>query len=671
MADPYEQLAVDPYAALAKQKNPSSPSLSDVAPQLTIGNQPAPQSTEPKQRGVAAAVGRIGTAVGEAVSKPFEGPLGLPPEVEARLSSGPLRLVNNVLAIQPAKALDAALKGLEALSEGSIAAITQTAEEVYGRDVANKVNADLRLLQTAAAGTTAGGAMGTLTRPKALPRSAEVAQAFERQGVTPTAGAVSGSRTLQTAERAISATPGGTSVMQKVTEKTVDEASDAARRAAQDVGSAQSPQVVGGQLRQAAERAGDRYARRREELDTGIERTIGADTVVGVENAEKLLTSLKDELAKAPQSRAGDLGPAIMELENLMADAKGGVIPFGQLRKIRTRLGRDLDRPDISGYRPGSQSALSEVYGVLSEDIKAAAKGSGPEAERALALHDRYVRYMRTINLPVLDELIRLKTDEQVYNWALAQGKIGGTRIRKLRANLRENYGEDVWDEVVSTVVSRMGDATPGRQGVPSQLLGPADTFSVDAFLTNFSKMSQEAKEALFQGDRYGELRQNLDDLVTVTASLKDAEKMTNFSNTTRGLLYATLGGAAVAAGAGRIGTAASIVGSSVVAPWVAGRLITSPRFVKWLAAKNVKNPSSLRKHIVQLAAVAGAEPYLQEELRQYAEAIRNALPPESLTEGGAPPAAPPDTIRGSWLGLPPENPPMGGMGGQVLGIRG
>ena len=146
-------------------------------------------------------------------------------------------------------------------------------------------------------------------------------------------------------------------------------------------------------------------------------------------------------------------------------------------------------------------------------------------------------------------------------------------------------------------------------------------------FLTNWNKLSPEAKTALFGGKRYAELRKGLDTVLDVMQSLKGVEKVTNSSNTARSMIawstMQTLGGALGGFAVGGDPQSA-IAGafSVVVAPRVAAKLITSPAFVKWLATP-ITNPNGIAAHVSRLLAIAVAEPEIKDEISQYAHALR------------------------------------------------
>lgn len=454
---------------------------------------------------------------------------------------------------------------------------------------------------------------------------------FANAGVTPSAGAVTGNRGMQMVEKGLSNMPGSASIMQRQADTQIAEIQAAAEDLARRFGPVQSKQGTGEALQRSARNAGQRFANRREALDQAVENVIGPHTPTQVLNSQQLLTQLVAQRSQARASRTPELGPAIERLTALMSDAanQGGTIPFAALRSIRTALGRDLERPDISGYNPASEAALRRAYGAISEDIRAAARIAGPDAERALATHDRYVRFHRAERLgggdAPLARLQRLEdagSGEQAFNYAMGLAKDGGSRL----AALRRSMPPEDWDVVAGTALSRLGRATPGNQGATA-LGQEAGDFSVSTFLTNWNKLSTEAKTALFAGTRYRGLAPELDQLVRVATRLKDADKMANPSGTARNLF---IGLGVLEAGRdlfhGEPKSAAGKVAFAVVAPRYAARLITSPAFVNWLAQSATAvaaNPHGMATQLIRLAGIAEAEPEIRESVAQYIAALR------------------------------------------------
>lgn len=447
---------------------------------------------------------------------------------------------------------------------------------------------------------------------------------FANAGVDPSAGAVTGNRGMQMVEKGLSNTPGGARVMQDQGQAQLDQLRAEAERIARQIGPGGTTQEVGAVIREGAERAAQRFATRREGLDDAVANLIGRDTPVPVPNVNAAIARLEAAIAAAPATRRPQLQSALDELTAVQSDAAQGGIPFQALREARTSLGRALDDPDVSGYSPRAMAALRQAYGHISDDIFAAARQAGPDAERALAVHDRYTRFNRNVNLPALQKIADKDLDEEAFKYAMSGAKDGGSRLFALRRNLNP----DEWDVVSSSVFSKLGRSKPAHQGA-TDMAAEGDSFSVNTFLTNWNALSPEARRALFAGTRYQGLNPEINGLVRVVERLKDADKMANPSGTARNLLIgmgvATAGGQAVE---GDPQGAALTLAGGVLAPHFAAKLITSPRFVNWLTGAvnaTARQPETAGAQLGRLAAIAKAEPELREAIYGYLDAMRGA----------------------------------------------
>ena len=500
-------------------------------------------------------------------------------------------------------------------------------------------------------GEVAGGALSkvfgpvsTAIRRGVLPGGPEAIQDFADAGVTPRLpGAVTGNRGTQIVEQGLANLPGSASAMQEAAEATLKEFDEAVEGVARGYGPRRTVEGVGETVKAGAKAAAQRFASRREVLDEAVEAAVGGDIRVPVQNVRAMLAGLKAQVAQAPQTQGPQLADAIRELEAVAADAGAEGIPFRALRQARTALGRALDRPDVSGYSPKGQAALNRAYAALSDDIMAAAQASGDDAAKALRTHDRYVRFNRNVNIPLLEKIDKAGTDVQA--WKIVES--GSRDSGQLLARLRRNLTSEEWDVVSGSVLARLGQASPAQQGA-AELGEEGARFSVNTFMSNYSKLSPEARTALFGGSRYAELKEPLNALAKVGERLKDAEKMANTSGTARvlqvmGLLSGV--GNAFFSGGDLLTTAGALSGA-VVVPRVAAKLITSPRFVRWLArAANIgmnQGETTLAGHIGRLVTIAEAEPEIREEVYQYLSALRDAGTGEQPTQQPTPAAPSP-----------------------------
>lgn len=472
-----------------------------------------------------------------------------------------------------------------------------------------------------AAGQRAGdllaeGVKSSLVGAKAAAR--HLVDAFSRLRISAPAGAVSGSRTVQTIEKAIEATPSGSSVMQKQAEKILDQTKAAVDRLAGKFGQAQTTQGAGEVIKRAAQGAAERFGFRQAKLYDEAFDLVGADTPVAINAISALRASMEDRLSLAPQSLKPALQGAIRQLEAIEDDAvsSGGGIAFSALREVRTMIGRDLDSPVLAGSTGSQNAAMRQIYAALTEDMSAAAQSAGSNASHALKAADRYTRQFMTTALKMMEKIDNFDADEKAFRFAIQSARDGGTVLQRMR----QNFLPEEWDIVAASVLKKLGAANPGAQDAAGE------AFSVGTFLSNWNRLAPEAKAALFGGNRYKGLAPELDDLVKVIQSLKGAEAVANTSNTARALttitLMQALGGAFLGTMAGGDQSSA-ITGAAgaLVAPRVAAKLITNPAFVKWLVAD--VTPNGIAAHIGRLAAISAADPGIKDEIDQYVKALR------------------------------------------------
>jgi hypothetical protein len=216
------------------------------------------------------------------------------------------------------------------------------------------------------------------------------------------------------------------------------------------------------------------------------------------------------------------------------------------------------------------------------------------------------------VNQKFWQKLENTQADELAYRWALAGARHGGSRL----AALRRNFTADEWDTVAATVFDDLGKAVPHARGA-AELGGAAHDFSLNTFLTNWEKLSPEARLVLFGGKRYAGVSPAINDLVKAMSAAKDTQRMANTSGTARQLL--TAGQYTAAAGAAFLGQF-HIAAGILAGPWMTGRLMTSPRFVKMLAgfARSAdKGPQAIQRFATNLGLVASQEPDIQQDILQ------------------------------------------------------
>ena len=444
------------------------------------------------------------------------------------------------------------------------------------------------------------------------------AQDFAAAGVRASAGDVTGNPGTQAAQVALGSTPGAARRMGAFMEGQADDLGRAVGETAERIGVPTTPQAAGGTLREGAANAVRRFTDRSAQIYDDAFSLIGADSRVQFPQVQRLRQQIAAEIQAAPNSAGPRLQPVLDRIDALLRDAGPDGLAFGAMRGERTALGRELGAPAVSASAPRADrvQALQRLYGAMSDDMSAHARDAGPEAARALALADRYTRFNRTVNLPILERIQRQGTDEQVYNLAFPRtGRPDAQTLGRITRNMTEEERRTL----AATVLDRMGTPNPGANA--------GEDFSAATFMTNWNRLTQNGPAArrLLFGREDAALGESLDRLARVAGAIRDTQRYTNWSGTARtGTAIAAAGAIGSEAMDGDAGGVASAVGLSLVAPAYAARLLTNPRFVNWLAgaaptiAAGELSPGLLRS----LARVGAINPEIREAVDEYRAVI-------------------------------------------------
>jgi len=160
-----------------------------------------------------------------------------------------------------------------------------------------------------------------------------------------------------------------------------------------------------------------------------------------------------------------------------------------------------------------------------------------------------------------------------------------------------------------ATMIDNLGKATPGAQNAAG------DEFSFNTFLTNWNKMGNSAKNAIFQGEN----RKSIDQLALIAERSKAASKYQNYSGTALPVIGAMTGGTAF--------SSIATLGQVLAAQYGMGALLASPRVAKGLLKiAQAKNPAAAQARIDALSSVAAREPVLSAEISQLQQRLMSAM---------------------------------------------
>lgn len=276
-------------------------------------------------------------------------------------------------------------------------------------------------------------------------------------------------------------------------------------------------------------------------------------------------------------------------------DESGGVIDYRTFRQLRSSIGERLGGNDLVSDIPRAQ--LKKLYGSMTDDLKQVAKDSGPQAERLFSRASKYT----AAGHKRLDEFVDRITNKVDFDKVFNAVTRGGEGIQSVRA-IKRSLKPEEWEAVASNVVRKMGRATSGQQDDVGEI------FSLNKFLTDWDKLGR-VKGELFSGSKtLDQYRSNLDRVAKVASRFKEAAKeMSNPSGTGQfSANVGLVGGGAGALVSGNLPAFGAIVGA-VASNAAASRLMSSPRFVKWLASSsNVKTLSGPIAGLVDVAKDTG-----------------------------------------------------------------
>lgn len=246
------------------------------------------------------------------------------------------------------------------------------------------------------------------------------------------------------------------------------------------------------------------------------------------ENTSSYLQKLKDQsstMGNFERRATGSQLDSVMEdTTALLQDAQNGMT-FDQLQKARTVVGQrmaDTEDKVLKGH-------LGGLYGALTSDMEKTALASGEDAAQAWRkANNQYRRQVDPVSGfgkgSVADKLVNAPDTDKIWQFATETTNKGGNRIAQIRRTIEKSEGgKDAWADVVSSSIEQLGKSTD-VEGV--------EQFNSTMFLNQWSKMSPEAKDAIFKGTKNQQYRQDLDRLARISNNMKNYSRGANHSNT-------------------------------------------------------------------------------------------------------------------------------------------
>lgn len=455
------------------------------------------------------------------------------------------------------------------------------------------------------------------------PRTTNKARDF---GVDPPAAVASGRKSFMIAQNALSDFPFSADVLQKHAKMNMEQLQAASRHLASEYGDILSKEELGLLLKNHSKKGIDNLKGVYDKLFSRVSADMG-DKLFQLDNLKAYRAKVIAQSEKGPSTKVVNKIDEILAksdvrasdpLERSMGQRDIG-LPFWAMKKHRTKIGEMLSEPGMITHNNIANQDLKGVYKALSQDMEAAAKSAGDKTYAKWKAANKYYDVSLQRKVPILEEIIKQGYDEKVYNIVMkpSEYKDGGSRLRALRRQL----DPEVWDTVAATVLDKIGKAVPSAQD------STGSVFSVETFMTNWSKMSREAKHALFSGTRNKALANELDEFTKVTSDFKEIEKIANKSKTGSVLMFFSLFtniGTATWAGGPMAG--AGMAATMTAVPRSLAKLMTSKKFVRWMGngvEKAKSNPNSMPVHLGRLFVLREKD---DPEVRKYYDQIINQL---------------------------------------------
>lgn len=434
---------------------------------------------------------------------------------------------------------------------------------------------------------------------------------FDAVGATPSIGQGTGNWARQGFESLLTGAPTSGGVMRRFAERQADEIGEGLQARANQL----SPRASAEQAGRAVERGVDTFANNVRAMKKALywraDKAIPETTALPLASTQRALAELTMPTAGAEATTGALINPKIREMmENVGADleANGGVMPYSAVKELRSRIGEELSDFSLAPDKPTAQ--YKRLYAALSQDMEEAARAQGPDAERFMRRANTYTRASSDRLEQVQRVVDKNGGPEKVFNAVMSGTKDGGTTLRAVMQSLPEE-GQRA---VTAAVIKRMGLANPGAQDAAG------DTFNAATFLTNWNRISPEAKRALF--DRHGPtFTHDMGRIARVAQSIKDgSEVFRNPAGTAnRGMALTYAGGLAGAILTGQIELAgAAAVGGAISNALARG--LTNPNIVRWLAKATEMPVGALPAQINVLNRIAEAKD--DPEVAEFAEAL-------------------------------------------------
>lgn len=507
---------------------------------------------------------RVGSDVGEALSGTAMtmGAGGLA-GLASRGAPGFSNRLSSLLTAQP---------GLQGVSAATGSAASGVIRESGGSEGAQMAAGLAGGLAPGAASASSAAALRGLVRGRDGGAMQQRIDDFAALGASPSVGQASGRRGLQGIENLLAGAPTSSGVMTRFAEQQADDIGQGLRARADAFSPNASGEVAGRAIERGARSFAGNVRATKRALYWQADQLVPQNTPVSLANTWQKVVDLTTPTPGAAATTGAMVNARVSQLRRTLEQdlaANGGTLSYEALKRIRTDIGEAISDYSLSPDTPTRE--YKALYAALSRDMEAAAAAQGPAAAAAAKRANNYTRAAAN-RMEAIDRVIdKNGGPEKVYSAVMSGTIDGATTLRAVMKSLPPEHQR----QVTSAIIKRMGLATPGAQDATGQV------FSSQTFLTNWNRLSPEAKRAAF--DRHGErFTRDMDRIARVAGTIKDGSRVFQNPSGTANRAAAYTYGAALVGSLWTGGTGALITAGGVAN--AGARFMTNPRVVRWMA---------------------------------------------------------------------------------------
>ena len=441
-----------------------------------------------------------------------------------------------------------------------------------------------------------GGKYVIVGNQKKISEAGKRLKAFVDAGVSPSLSQITQNKAIQTVELVLGNFPGSSGKIATFATKAQDDLGDYALKTASNLINKSLPAnevQVGNAIKNGIKNGVNasngfvgRFNSRAGVLFNDVNKYIKPETLVKLNNENGTIAELTKIIAPVKGAEATSKAfknPFLSEIfEGLQKDIakNNGSLPYEAVVAIKQKVGHKLASFDLIGDVDKGQLKL--VYKALSEDIKLSLKGNKGALRSYKNANNFYKKGLDRIE-KYLEPIYKAGDPDKIASMLINSGKEGSTRINAIKKSLNNEQ----YKIFLSSVIEKIGRIQPAQglaQG-SDDVLETVGRFSSETFLTNWNKLSPQAKKFMFSGKGFESMRADLDKIATISSIIRESGKtFRNPSGTADRLV-----GQGIIFGSG-IGAVSNPAMTLIALPTVilganrSAALFTNPSFVKWMA---------------------------------------------------------------------------------------